>query len=76
VRWSIRALNIPLARGLPKVHHRFVGAVSLRTQRSAGRYGGNSAAEVALFLSEEGVRTTMATGARRLENQVIPKPAQ
>src|SRR5437867_768965 len=54
-----RLLNIP-GEDLPKVHHRFVEPYPYVRKDALVVGGGNSAAEAALFLSEEGARTTMA----------------
>jgi thioredoxin reductase (NADPH) len=54
-----RRLNIP-GEALPKVHHRFVEPYPYVRRQALVVGGGNSAAEAALFLSEEGARTTMA----------------
>src|SRR6185503_7464803 len=54
-----RRLNIP-GEDLPKVHHRFVEPYPYVRKQALVVGGGNSAAEAALFLSEEGARTTMA----------------
>ncbi len=54
-----RRLNIP-GEDLPKVHHRFVEPYPYVRKEALVVGGGNSAAEAALFLSEEGARTTMA----------------
>ncbi len=54
-----RRLN---ARGedLPKVHHRFIEPYPYVRKDALVVGGGNSAAEAALFLAEEGARTTLA----------------
>jgi thioredoxin reductase (NADPH) len=54
-----RHLNIP-GEDLPKVHHLFVDPYAYVRKEALVVGGGNSAAEAALFLSEEGARTTMA----------------
>ncbi|PYS27403.1 MAG: hypothetical protein DMF75_20415, partial [Acidobacteria bacterium] len=54
-----RLLSIP-GEDLPKVHHRFVEPYPYVRKEALVVGGGNSAAEAALFLSEEGTRTTMA----------------
>src|SRR6266436_6733980 len=54
-----RRLNVP-GEDLPKVHHRFVEPYPYVRKEALVIGGGNSAAEAALFLSEEGARTTMA----------------
>ena len=53
-----RKLNVP-GEGLPKVHHLFVEPYAYVRKDAMVIGGGNSAAEAALFLSEEGARTTM-----------------
>src|SRR5215510_7938953 len=54
-----RSLNVP-GEDLPKVHHRFIDPYPYVRKEVLVVGGGNSAAEAALFLSEEGARTTMA----------------
>jgi thioredoxin reductase (NADPH) len=54
-----RRLNIP-NEDLSKVHHTFVEPYPYVRKDALVIGGGNSAAEAALFLSEEGARTTMA----------------
>src|SRR5215216_5109895 len=54
-----RRLNVP-GEDLPKVHHLFVEPYAYVRKDALVVGGGNSAAEAALFLSEEGARTTMA----------------
>jgi thioredoxin reductase (NADPH) len=54
-----RLLNVP-GEDLPKVHHRFIEPYPYIRREALVIGGGNSAAEAALFLSEEGARTTMA----------------
>ncbi len=54
-----RRLNVP-GEDLPKVHHLFVEPYPYVRRDALVVGGGNSAAEAALFLSEEGSRTTMA----------------
>ncbi|MFN2576974.1 MAG: NAD(P)-binding domain-containing protein [Pyrinomonadaceae bacterium] len=63
-----RRLNIP-GEDLPKVHHRFVEPYPYVRREALVVGGGNSAAEAALFLSEEGVRTTMAIWREDWENR-------
>lgn len=63
-----RRLNIP-GEDLPKVHHRFVDPYAYVRKDSLVVGGGNSAAEAALFLSEEGARTTMAIWREDWENR-------
>jgi thioredoxin reductase (NADPH) len=54
-----RRLNVA-GEDLPKVHHRFVEPYPYVRKDVLVVGGGNSAAEAALFLSEEGARTTLA----------------
>src|SRR5260370_24176925 len=54
-----RRLDVP-GETLPKVHHLFVEPYPYLRKEALVVGGGNSAAEAALFLSEEGARTTMA----------------
>jgi thioredoxin reductase (NADPH) len=63
-----RLLNIP-GEDLPKVHHRFVEPYPYVRKEALVVGGGNSAAEAALFLSEEGARTTMAIWRDDWENR-------
>jgi len=63
-----RLLNIP-GEDLPKVHHRFVEPYPYVRKEALVVGGGNSAAEAALFLSEEGARTTMAIWREDWENR-------
>jgi thioredoxin reductase (NADPH) len=63
-----RHLNIP-GEDLPKVHHRFVDPYAFVRKEALVIGGGNSAAEAALFLSEEGARTTMAIWRDDWENR-------
>src|ERR1051325_3179940 len=63
-----RHLNIP-GEDLPKVHHRFVEPYPYVRKEALVVGGGNSAAEAALFLSEEGARTTMAIWREDWENR-------
>src|SRR5205814_2535751 len=63
-----RLLNIP-GEDLPKVHHRFVEPYPYVRKETLVVGGGNSAAEAALFLSEEGARTTMAIWREDWENR-------
>lgn len=62
-----RRLNIP-GEDLPKVHHRFIEPYPYVRKEALVVGGGNSAAEAALFLSEEGARTTMAIWRSDWEN--------
>ncbi len=63
-----RRLNV---RGeeLPKVHHLFVDPYAYVRKEALVVGGGNSAAEAALFLSEEGARTTLAIWRDDWENR-------
>lgn len=63
-----RRLNIP-GEDLPKVHHLFVEPYPYVRRHVLVIGGGNSAAEAALFLSEEGARTTMALWREDWENR-------
>ncbi|HXD31377.1 MAG TPA: NAD(P)-binding domain-containing protein [Pyrinomonadaceae bacterium] len=63
-----RHLNVP-GEDLPKVHHRFVEPYPYVRRNSLVVGGGNSAAEAALFLSEEGSRITMAIWRDDWENR-------
>ena len=63
-----RRLNIP-GEDLPKVHHLFVEPYAYVRKDALVVGGGNSAAEAALFLSEEGARTTMAIWQEDWENK-------
>src|ERR1051325_249133 len=63
-----RLLNVP-GEDLPKVHHRFVEPYPYVRKEALVVGGGNSAAEAALFLSEEGARTTMAIWREDWENR-------
>ena len=72
--FAIGAMDHPrLLRGpgedLPKVHHRFVEPYPYIRKEALVIGGGNSAAEAALFLSEEGARTTMAIWREDWENR-------
>src|SRR5688500_4814215 len=62
-----RRLNIP-GEELPKVHHLFVEPYAYVRKDALVVGGGNSAAEAALFLSEEGARTTLAIWREDWEN--------
>ena len=62
-----RRLNIQ-GESLPKVHHLFVEPYAYIRKDALVVGGGNSAAEAALFLSEEGARTTMAIWREDWEN--------
>ena len=63
-----RRLNIP-GEDLPKVHHLFVEPYAYVRKEALVVGGGNSAAEAALFLSEEGARTTLAIWREDWENR-------
>src|SRR5688500_4528555 len=63
-----RRLNVP-GEDLPKVYHRFVEPYPYVRREVLVVGGGNSAAEAALFLSEEGARTTMAIWREDWENR-------
>ena len=63
-----RRLNVP-GEDLPKVHHLFVEPYAYIRKDALVVGGGNSAAEAALFLSEEGARTTMAIWRDDWENR-------
>jgi bacillithiol disulfide reductase len=63
-----RNLNIP-GEGLPKVHHLFVEPYPYVRRDALVVGGGNSAAEAALFLAEEGARTTLAIWREDWENR-------
>lgn len=63
-----RRLNIP-GEDLPKVHHLFIEPYAYVRKHALVVGGGNSAAEAALFLSEEGARTTLAIWREDWENR-------
>jgi thioredoxin reductase (NADPH) len=63
-----RRLNIP-GEELPKVHHLFIEPYAYIRKDALVVGGGNSAAEAALFLSEEGARTTLAIWREDWENR-------
>jgi thioredoxin reductase (NADPH) len=63
-----RRLNVP-GEDLAKVHHRFIEPYPYVRKEALVIGGGNSAAEAALFLSEEGARTTMAIWREDWENR-------
>lgn len=63
-----RRLNVP-GEDLAKVHHRFVEPYPYVRKEALVVGGGNSAAEAALFLSEEGAQTTMAIWRSDWENR-------
>ena len=62
-----RRLNVP-GEEMSKVHHLFVEPYPYVRKNALVVGGGNSAAEAALFLSEEGARTTMAIWREDWEN--------
>ena len=63
-----RRLNVP-GEELPKVRHRFTEAYPFVRKDVMVVGGGNSAAEAALFLSEEGARTTLCIWRADWENR-------
>ena len=63
-----RWLDVP-GENLPKVHHLFVEPYPYVRKDALVVGGGNSAAEAALFLSEEGARTTLAIWREDWENR-------
>ncbi|HEV2836639.1 MAG TPA: NAD(P)-binding domain-containing protein [Pyrinomonadaceae bacterium] len=63
-----RRLNVP-GEELQKVHHLFVEPYPYVRKDALVVGGGNSAAEAALFLSEEGARTTLAIWREDWENR-------
>ncbi|HEU4508406.1 MAG TPA: NAD(P)-binding domain-containing protein [Pyrinomonadaceae bacterium] len=63
-----KRLNVP-GEDLPKVHHLFVEPYAYVRKDAFVVGGGNSAAEAALFLAEEGARTTMAIWREDWENR-------
>jgi thioredoxin reductase (NADPH) len=63
-----RRLNVP-GEDLAKVHHHFVDPYPYIRKDALVVGGGNSAAEAALFLSEEGARATMAIWREDWENR-------
>jgi putative YpdA family bacillithiol system oxidoreductase len=63
-----RRLNVE-GEDLPKVHHLFIEPYPYVRKNALVVGGGNSAAEAALFLSEEGARTTMAIWRDDWENR-------
>jgi thioredoxin reductase (NADPH) len=65
---SPRFLHVP-GETLPKVHHRFIEPYPYVRKEALVVGGGNSAAEAALFLSEEGAHTTMAIWREDWENR-------
>lgn len=69
-----RRLNVP-GEDLPKVHHRFTEPYPYVRKEALVVGGGNSAAEAALFLSEEGAHTTLAIWRSDWENRDPKKNA-
>lgn len=74
VLFAIGAMEIPRHLDVPgedlaKVHHLFVEPYPYVRKDALVVGGGNSAAEAALFLSEEGARTTMAIWREDWENR-------
>ena len=63
-----RRLDVP-GEDLPKVQHLFVEPYAYVRKDALVVGGGNSAAEAALFLSEEGARTTLAIWREDWENR-------
>jgi thioredoxin reductase (NADPH) len=63
-----RRLDVP-GETLPKVHHLFIEPYPYVRKEALVVGGGNSAAEAALFLSEEGAHTTMAIWREDWENR-------
>jgi putative YpdA family bacillithiol system oxidoreductase len=63
-----RRLDVP-GEDLPKVHHLFVEPYAYIRKEALVVGGGNSAAEAALFVSEEGARTTLAIWREDWENR-------
>jgi thioredoxin reductase (NADPH) len=55
-----RRLNVP-GEDLPKVHHRFIETYPWVKKNALVVGGGNSAGEAALFLAQEGAKSTLAT---------------
>lgn len=69
-----RRLNAP-GEELAKVHHRFDEAYPYVRKEALVVGGGNSAAEAALFLAQEGARTTLAIWRAEWENRDPKKNA-
>ena len=63
-----RRLGVP-GEDLPKVHHLFIEPYAYVRKDALVVGGGNSAAEAALFLAEEGARTTLAIWRDDWENR-------
>jgi thioredoxin reductase (NADPH) len=70
----LRTLDVP-GEELPKVHHRFIEPYPYVKKNVMVIGGGNSAAEAALFLSEEGARTTLTIWRSDWENRDPKKGA-
>jgi thioredoxin reductase (NADPH) len=69
-----RKLNVP-GEDLPKVFHQFVEPYAYVRRDALVVGGGNSAAEAALFLAEEGARTSLAIWRSDWENRDPKKGA-
>lgn len=74
ILFAIGAMEHPKRLGVPgenleKVHHLFVEPYPYVRREALVVGGGNSAAEAALFLSEEGARTTLAIWREDWENR-------
>jgi thioredoxin reductase (NADPH) len=69
-----RHLNVP-GEDLPKVHHRFTEPYPYVRKDTLVIGGGNSAAEAALFLAEEGAQTVLAIWRTDWENRDPKKGA-
>ena len=69
-----RKLGVP-GEDLPKVHYRFVEPYPYVRREALVVGGGNSAAEAALFLAENGARTTLAIWPSDWENRDPKKGA-
>jgi thioredoxin reductase (NADPH) len=67
--WWCNESSLGVGEGLDKVHHIFVDPYAYVRKDALVVGGGNSAAEAALFLSEEGARTTMAIWREDWENK-------
>jgi thioredoxin reductase (NADPH) len=70
----LRRLDVP-GEDLPKVHHRFVEPYPYVRKKAMVIGGGNSAAEAALFLAEDGAETTLAILRSDWENRDPKKGA-
>jgi bacillithiol disulfide reductase len=80
VLFAIGAMAYPRRLGapgeeLPKVHHRFVEPYPYVRKEAMVVGGGNSAAEAALFLAEEGAQTTLTIWRADWENRDPKKNA-